>query len=134
VSRSVYVIAMLILYIGFTAGGLYAVVKAPRTKPKSPLVRWNDPIDFPCPVCAHKPAEHFKKDAPRHYGCGHLTQYAEKILETGYISLHELPRYVTRCLCARTQESLVQEADEWSFRPPSTKTLMGVLSDHLPIT
>lgn len=72
--------------------------------------RWREPGEFVCPVCDHRPVEHYAKRHKK--GCG--------VAVTGLASSK-------MCLCARSQEDLLEEAEEWSYLPPRTPVLMAYL-------
>lgn len=116
------IIAVVYAYLFFR----YRVLS--RKEKAASRVRWREPQDFRCPVCQHPPADHYSRTGNRFYGCGHLTEAGKRMSP---VHVKEAPRFQVRCLCARDQGSLLKEAEEWSYRPPSTPVLMSYLKDFL---
>lgn len=107
---------------------------AAKEKAEASRVRWREPADFVCPVCQHRPAEHFAEKDNTYYGCGYLTGLALNMSRElcSWREVNDAPRFLVRCLCARSQESLLREAEVWSYRLPPTPVLMSYLTDDEP--
>lgn len=85
--------------------------------PKPTPTRWNNPADYRCPVCTHHPKEHYSIDEAR---------YPRKYL-FGRVEVIRRGCSVKGCLCGRSQEFLMREAETWSFEPPSVAAFSSEL-------
>lgn len=80
--------------------------------------RWREPTEFKCPACGHWPTDHYAERHKRqeYYGCGaRVTNLASS----------------KSCLCVRSQDSLLAEAEAWSYQPPPTSVLMHLFEEPL---